>query len=314
MEFGMRKRILHLAILSSLVVAPVSFAANKNQKVEEPLRLSQDRNQLIEALTEEKVSKDLNPLTPEEIKRLKKEALIIKEAQEEQVYVPDALFRAIEVKPNNSSEMRDIYLSPNYATTLIFLDKLGNYWPIESFVLPLSEEVISRDIINTGTMVLTPKQYGKKGNLVVMLKDSKLPLMLTLNVNTKKVDYKTELRIQDHGPNSQVVSYDTSMNPKQTLNLSSQSKFAKNERIDLLNGITPESYKQRDTNNSSVEAWTNGKILFVKTKEQLLTPRLLKGDEYNLMKGADGSYLYTVPFMPEILLSVSGNIVPVRIK
>ncbi len=310
----MRKRILHLAILSSLVSTSVSFAANKNQKVEEPLRLSQDREQLIESLTEEKVSQQLHPMTPEQIRKLKKETLIIKEAKEEQAFNPEALFRTIEVKPNNSSEMRDIYLSPNYATTLIFLDKRGNYWPIDSYVLPLSEDVISRDVINTGTMVLTPKKYSTKGNLVVMLKDSKLPLMLTLNVNTKQVDYKTELRIDDYGPNSQVVSYDTSMNPKQTLNLSSQSKFAKNERIDLLNGITPENYKKRETNNGSVESWTNGKVLFIKTKEQLLTPRLLKGDEYNLMKGADGSYLYTVPFMPEILLSISGNVVPVRIK
>lgn len=310
----MRKRILHLAILSSLVSTSVSFAANKNQKVEEPLRLSQDREQLIESLTEEKVSKELHPMTPDEIRQLKKEALIIKEANEEEAFDPEALFRTIEVKPNNSAKMRDIYLSPNYATTLIFLDKRGNYWPIDSYVLPLPEDVISKDVINTGTMVLTPKKYSTKGNLVVMLKDSKLPLMLTLNVNTKKVDYKTELRIDDYGPNSQVVSYDTSMNPKQTLNLSSQSKFAKNERIDLLNGITPENYKKRETNNSSVESWTNGKVLFIKTREQLLTPRLLKGDEYNLMKGADGSYLYTVPFMPEILLSISGNVVPVRIK
>lgn len=314
MEFGMRKRVLHLAIIGSLVSAPVSFAANKNQKVEEPLRLSQDREQLIQTLTEDKASSELNPMTADEIRRLKKDTLIIKEAQEEQAFDPEVMFRTINVKPNNATELRDIYLSPNYATTLIFLDKRGNYWPIDSYVLPLSEDVISRDVINTGTLVLTPKQYSTKGNLVVMLKDSKLPLMLTLNVNTKKVDYKAELRIDDYGPDSQVVAFDTNMNPKHTMNLSSMSKFSKNDRLDLLNGITPDNYKKRETSNSAVESWTNGKVLFIKTREQLLTPRLLKDDEYNMMKGADGSYLYTVSFVPEILLYVGGNAVPVRIK
>lgn len=312
----MNKRLITLAVTAGLAV---SFSANanngKNNKVEEPLRLSEDRLELIHKLTEERVDEEINPTSPEEIRRLKEESLKTQEELEKVAHEPEALFRTIQFKTNNSSEMRDIYLSPNYATTLIFLDKRGNYWPIDSFVLPLPTETIDRSIINTGTMVLTPKKYSSKGNLVVMLKDSKMPLMLTLNVGTDKIDYKTELRIDSYGPNSQVIAYDSNMNPKTAYtDLSSQSKFAKTERLDLLGGITPTGYKKRETNHSSVEVWTKGKVMFIKTREQLLTPNLLKGDEYNYLKGADGSYLYTAPFIPEILLSMSGSIVPVKVK
>lgn len=314
MEFFMNKKILTLAILTSLGTA-FSVNAATNNKVEEPLRLSDDRLELINKLTEERVAEEANPTSPEEIRKLKEDTLKTQEELEKSVHNPEALFRTIEFAQNNSSVMRDIYLSPNYATTLIFLDKRGNYWPIDSYVLPLPTETIDRSVINTGTMVLTPKKYSSKGNLVVMLKDSKMPLMLTLNVGTDKIDYKTELRIDGYGPNSQMIAYDSNMNPKTIYNdLSSQSKFAKTERLDLLSGITPTGYKKRDTNHSAVEVWTKDKIMFIKTREQLLTPTLLKGDEYNYLKGADGSYLYTVPFMPEILLSMSGSIVPVKVK
>ena len=238
-----------------------------------------------------------------------------KKAEEEAPYDPTPLFRTIEVKSNNSSKMRDIYLSPNYGTTLVFLDKQGNYWPIESYVLPLPEEVIAKDIINTGVMVLTPKKYSTKGNLIVMLKDSKLPLMLTLNVGTDKIDYKTELRIDDYGPNSQVMVYDSNMRPNIDVDLSSQSVFPKKDRTDLLHGITPDGYKQRETNSDLIEVWTKDKVMFIKTKQQLLSPGVLSnGDQFNIMKGSDGSYLYTTPFMSDILLSVNGSIVPVKAR
>lgn len=316
MEYFMNKKILSLAVAATFTVAMnVNAASNNKNKVEEPLRLSEDRLDLIDKLSEERVAEEVNPTSPEEIRRLKEATIETQKELDASLHNPDILFRTIDFQQNNSSEIRDIYLSPNYATTLIFLDKRGNYWPIDSFVLPLPTETIDRSIINTGTMVLTPKKYSSRGNLVVMLKDSKMPLMLTLNVGTEKIDYKTELRVDSYGPNSQVIAYDSNMNPKTAYaDLSAQSKFAKTERLDLLGGITPTGYKKRVTNHGSVEVWTKGKVMFIKTREELLTPTLLKGDEFSFLKGADGSYLYTAPFMPEILLSMSGSIVSVKVK
>jgi hypothetical protein len=316
MEFYMNKKILSIAIMATLGVAFNASANNGKQKVEEPLRLSEDRLELVERLTEERVAEELNPNSPAEIERLKKDTLEVEKAMDAPSHDPIPQFRTIEFTPNNASEMRDVYLSPNYATTLVFLDKHQNYWPIKNYVLPLPTSTIDRSLINTGTMVLTPKKYSSKANLVVMLEDSKVPLMLTLNIGTEKVDYKTSLIINDNGPNSQVMTFGSgnASSNTQYMDLSSQAKFAKGERIDLLNGITPSGYKKRETNHGAVEIWTKGKVMFIKTKEQLLTPKLLKGDEYNHMKSPDGSYLYTTPFMPTVLLSMGGNIVPVKFK
>lgn len=315
MESCMKNKIIVLALASILGSSSlVSFAANK-EKAEEPLRLRSDREELIDQLTKEKIKRQTNPTTVQEIEELKKETMETEAAMEKAPHDPEALFRTIDFKSNNSSAFRDIYLSPNYATTLIFLDKRGNYWPIDSYVLPLPEDVISKDVINTGTMVLTPKKYSAKGNLVVMLKDSKIPLMLTLNVGVDKIDYKTELRIDDYGPNSQLVSYDpTTSSPNQYNDLSSMGKFAKKERFELLDGITPTGYKKRETTHNSVEAWSKGKVLMIKTKAMLISPNLLEDDEYNAIKSSDGSYLYTVPFMSKILLSMGGNLTSVSIK
>lgn len=317
MESCMKKKIIVLAIAGILGSSSlVSFAAsNNNEKVEEPLRLRSDREELIEQLTNEKVKQKSNPTTAQEIEELQQETMETEIALESAPHDPTPLFRTIDFKSNNSTEFRDIYLSPNYATTLIFLDKRGNYWPIDSYVLPLPDEVITKDVINTGTMVLTPRKYSAKGNLVVMLKDSKIPLMLTLNVGVEKIDYKTELRIDDYGPNSQLSIYDPATQaPKAYTDLSSMGKYAQKERYELLDGITPNGYKKRETTHNSVEAWSKGKALMIKTKAQLISPSLLEDDEYNFIKGSDGSYLYTVPFMSKILLSMGGNIISVSVK
>jgi len=315
MESCMKNKIIAVALVGILGSSSlITFAANK-EKPEEPLRLRSDRVELIDQLTKEKIKLKSNPSTVQEIEELKKETMQTEAAIETAPHDPVALFRTIDFKSNNSTAVRDIYLSPNYATTLIFLDKRGNYLPIDSYVLPLPEDVISKDIINTGTMVLTPKKYAAKGNLVVMLKDSKIPLMLTLNVGIDKIDYKTELRIDDYGPNSQLISYDpTTQSPSQYSDLSSMGKYAKKERFELLDGITPTGYKKREANHGSIEVWSKGKILMIKTKAQLISPSLLEDDEYNSIKGSDGSYLYTVPFMSKILLSMGGNIISVSVK
>lgn len=311
----MRKKILAVVLTSIITSSMPVYAANKNQQVEEPLRLRDDRETLIQNLTNEKVSQEINPLSPSEIIQLKKDTMEVERAMSSQVHDPKPLFRTIEIKTNNVTNLRDIYLAPNYGTTLIFLDKMGNYWPIESYVLPLPKSTIDRDVINTGTLVLTPKKYEAKGNLIIMLKGSKIPLMLTLNVNTDKVDYKTELRIDDYGPNSQLIQYNGSNTKTEAYtDLSSQAKFAKKEKFQMLEGITPDGYTQRETTHNSVEAWSKGKALFIKTKASLISPNLLEEDAYNSVKAADGSYLYTVPFMPEILLSMGGNIIQVGIK
>ena len=317
MELFMRKKIL-VVVLASIIGSSIPvFAAQQNKQIEEPLRLRDDREALIQNLTDEKVNQTVNPLTPKEIIDLKKSTLEVNKATEQSVIDPKPLFRTIEVKSNNATNLRDIYLAPNYGTTLIFLDKRGNYWPIESYVLPLPEDAIARDVINTGTLILTPKKYSLKGNLIVLLKDSKIPLMLTLNVGTDKVDYKTELRIDDYGPGSQIFQYDpTTMKQMKYTDLSSQAKFATKDKFNLLDGITPEGYTLRKTTHPSVEAWSKNKVLFVRTKAQLISPSTssLDNSDYGVMKSADGSYLYTVPFIPELLLSMGGNIIQVGIK
>ena len=317
MENCMKKKLITIALAGIMgSVSISSFAANKNQNVEEPLRLRDDRVELVDQLTKEKVKLESNATSAEDIAELKRDTLITEQAIEKQAHDPEVLFRTIDFKSNNSGTIRDIYLSANYATTLIFLDKQGNYWPIESYVLPLPEDVIAKDIINTGTMVLTPKKYSAKGNLVVMLQDSKIPLMLTLNVGTDKIDYKTELRIDDYGPNSQLMTFSPSSNgyTSNYTDLSIMGKYAKKDRFELLEGITPQGYKKRETNNRSVEVWTKDKVMIIKTKAELMTPSLLEGDEYNRIKGSDGSVLYTAPFLSPMLLSIGGNLISVSVK
>jgi intracellular multiplication protein IcmK len=305
------KKIMIISLIYCLL--PLTAYSQQQDRVKEPIRLKEDRKELIELLTDEKVNREALPITKKQNQVLKNNILESEEILNSPFSDPEVMYRSLDVNFNNIRKDETIYLSPNFVTTLLFLDKTGAYWPVENYTLALGSK-IQHQALNNGTVIMSPKMRFGKGNMVVLLEDSKIPLILTVEVSSDKVDYKTEIRIADFGPNSSPVIYSgAGTSDGGFSDLSSLAKFVKQEMLLMLDGITPEGYVKREVSTDGIDAWSNGKELYIKTKDQLLSPSLLPKN-YNKMKSADDTFIYAIPYLPIVVLSRNGQVINVRVR
>lgn len=305
-----KKIIFSFFVLS--VLSTSIMAANKQEKEPEPVRLPLEREALIDDLTTEKVLRDQFPLTESDGITIREKFLEQDRIKSAPIKEPEILFRSINIETSKPGENKVVYLSPNYVSTLLFIDKSGQPWPIETYTIALGDKIYDQDL-NKSSIVIAPKNvnYGR-GNMVVMLKGAKSPIIMSIEISPDKVDFKAEVRVSDYGPNSQPVVY-RSPNAKQ--DLSFMGSYVKDDLYSMLEGISPPdaTYQKRKTSlPQDVEVWVKDKIMHIRTKDVLISPSLIPAD-YSKMQSNDEIFLYTVPYMPVVVLSRHGQIVQVKI-
>lgn len=307
------KKVLVGAFALSLLSTSVIGAQRNNQKdqPQEPLRIPLEREALIDDLTSEKIDRTLFPVDANTAIKYRENLLEKERAATAPIVDPEILFRKINIDTSKKEDNKVVYLSPNYVTTLLFLDKNGAQWPIENYLMALNKNIANKDLSNS-SLVFAPKdiQFGRT-NLVVTLKGAKTPIIMTVEISPEKVDYKAEVVVNDYGPNSTPVVY-RNANTKQ--DFSFMASFAKEDLYSMLDGISPsDAYTKRRTSlPEGVEVWVKEKVMYVRTKDMLISPSLIPA-EYNKMQSPDNTYLYTVPYMNVIVLSRHGQMTQVKI-
>lgn len=288
-----------------------------NQKVDPPLRMAPDRKELINMLSDEKLLQAIHPMDENFANKLKEENLDTQKMKEMPPHDPKIMYRMLDFNPKKPIAQqggRTIYLSPDYSTTLMFLDRDGKKWPIKNYTISLGDKIIN-SVVDTGTFVLQPKTQFAKGNMVVMLKGEDVPVTLTIYVGDKKLDYTTKVQVDEYGPNSQpTFSGNEGDGSIQTNDLSSMSHFTKSDMLLMLQGYTPDkSYKSKKTNDNDVQVWEKDKIMFVRTQDELISPSLVK-DKNNRVTDVNGNKVFAIPYTPSIMLMRQGKYIEVQIR
>jgi len=306
-----KKIVIGMFVLSVLSSSVMAAQKNTQKQVEEPLRIPLEREALIDDLTTEKLNRQTFPMTTEEGLDYRQKALEKERVIQAPIIDPEILFRKITIDSSKQEANKTIYFSPNYVTTLLFTDKNGSQWPIESYIMALGKNITDKDL-NSSSLVFAPKdiKFGR-GNLVVKLKGKDNPIIMTVEISPDKVDYKAEVIINDYGPNSSPVVY---ANPNAKQDFSFMASFVKQDLYSMLDGITPTNayVKRRTSLPEDVEAWVKDKVMYIRTKDIIISPNLIPS-EYNKMQSPDNTYLYTVPYMNVIVLSRHGQITQVKI-
>lgn len=302
-----KKLALCMAGILSIGTSAFSFADENKPQI--PLQISPEKENFIDGIVNDKVTKQFLPFSEDEALQIKKKLMEKEKQINAPASTPDIMFRSINIDPSAPYQDQTIFLSPNYVSTILIFDKMGKPWPIEKYVLALSDKLYN-DNINSNTMVLSSKKinYGR-GNLVISLKDLKTPIILSIEISPEKVDYKTDIRLNSFGPDSQPTVF------KNDNDMSYLGKFVKEDAYSMLDGMTPQNgkYTKRPTSLDGVEAWSNGKSLYIRTKDTLISPSVLP-TEYSKMQSADGTYLYTVPNISVLILSRNGQPVQVKVE
>lgn len=246
-----------------------------------------------------KTTRNLMPMTPEQIKTLR---YMFNQSQE-----AAATYPGTPPRPTSSSVLVNlspgatppiIRLRAGFVTSLDFLDSTGAPWPISAYDLGNPKAFNIQWNRKGNTLLVQAETTYRSGNLAVMLKGLDTPVMVTLMPGQSNVDYRVDLRVPGLGPDAKP-------------NTSGLPATSNPQLINFLDGVAPNGAHalvvQGDGNQS--QAWLYGKKLYLRTRATVLSPGWISS-----MSSPDGTHVYELPKTPVVLASLQGSMVQLTIK
>lgn len=261
-----------------------------------PIRSVQE--ELFNKVAFEEAIKQLLPLTPEQIHRLRQLYEAAQYAANAPAGVPPrpaVTTRLVRLDPGSTAPV--IRLAAGFVTTVAFLDSTGEPWPIEAYSIGKPGEVNIQWNMRDNILLMQASELYSHGNMAVKLRNLTTPVMLTLVSGQKAVDYRVDLRVQGFGPHAQ---------PPVVENLPSTESA---ELLGVLDRIPPEGSKVLKVSGGLGDAWLKEDRLFLRTRLTVLSPGWLAS-----MSSADGMKAYELTKTSTILASHNGKIIQLKIE
>jgi hypothetical protein len=255
---------LNLGLLS-LDASAASRSKNKNEEVEIPVQLKPERMKLLERIANEKVVGEELPFSKETSDLMKK---MLVDKDDYIVNPPidiQTMSRTLTVPMGIvDGEFEKVFFSPNNVTTLVFVDKLGNPWTIKKQSISAPSKV-HPEVVNANMITFSPKTRKGHGNMMLLFKDSNYPITLEWEISEEKLDYVTEIKIDDYGnqspKNNMMRLYvgGSSVNPK----------YNQENLSTMLSGNTPYGFKLKEVFNEFGEKEEDFKVWFSEDGENM---------------------------------------------
>lgn len=296
-----------------LVLLSLSFQINAAKQESTEVMLDVRKEALFEQIIRDDLSKKANPLTDEDVKQIKIDIDDWKRKQNTRLKDPKILNRSFPVSFEPKTEPEEIYFSPNYTTTIIFLDKLGNPWPLTKYIIGNAAK-FQVEQMPPSTLIITPLEEYAYGNLTVMFQDKSVPAIFTIKTSNDKVDYKVEARITDIGPRSKNANKKLHVNTNRIRSggTNPYSHFPEKEITNLLNGEPPEELlknKKHAIGRSDIDVYEYNEKLYILTNGVVRTPPPLDSRQ-----NANGKNLFITVAMPYFYLTENGELIKVKIR
>lgn len=237
------------------------------------------------------VSEEASPLTPEQIRALRK---MVDEAERAAAapprFVPKPVSTSVTALLTPGATPPVIRLSSNFVTSILFLDQSGN--PLNVIdVTPGGADAFtitwSQTPKFTNKVDISPKSTYANGNVSVLVEGTNTPISLTLVSGQREVDYRVDVRVKGRFASGSAGSSDLPDGANPTM-------------LTLLDGVAPDGARPLASSNSDVQAWDYRNRFYIRTGLTLLSPAYI-----TTMRSADGTAVYEIP--PTSALVVLGG-------
>ncbi len=256
-------------------------------------------DQIIDEKAFQSVTRQMFPLSPEEILRVKQMYHTNEFAQASTPGTPPkptATSQFVNLSPGSTPPV--IRLSQGFVSSLVFLDSTGAPWPISAYDLgDPSSFNIQWDRTSNTLMIQSLKLYTY-GNIAVRLKGLNTPVMLTLVPGQKAVDYRVDLRVQGYGPNAKSMPTEEGLPPS-----------ASSLLLHVLDGVPPPGSQRLTVSGGDARAWILDEKMYVRTNLTILSPGWLAS-----MTSADGMHAYELQKSPVLLVSWHGKVMQLKVE
>lgn len=256
-------------------------------------------NELIDERAFASMTRQMFPLTPEQIIRLKQMYNTSEFAQASTAGTPPkptATSQFVNLSPGSTPPV--IRLSQGFVSSLVFLDSTGAPWPISAYDLgDPSSFNIQWDKTSNTLMIQAVKLYNY-GNLAVRLRGLNTPVMLTLIPGQKAVDYRVDLRVQGYGPHAISTPTEEGIPPS-----------ASDVLLHVLDGVPPPGSERLTVSGGDARAWLLNEMMYVRTNLTILSPGWIGS-----MTSADGMHAYEMQKSPVLLVSWHGKVMQLKVE
>jgi intracellular multiplication protein IcmK len=261
--------------------------------------VTQSESEIIDNKAFKDMTRNIYPLNPEQIVKLKQVYQTTEYAQASPAGVPPkptATSQFVNLSPGSTPPV--IRLSQGFVSSLVFLDSSGAPWPIAAYDLgDPSSFHIQWDKTSNTLMIQALKLYNY-GNLAVRLRGLNTPVMLTLIPGQKAVDYRVDLRIQGFGPNAKSMPMEEGLPPS-----------ANDVLLHVLDGVPPAGSQRLVVSGGDARAWVSNDKIYVRTNLTVLSPGWLAS-----MTSADGTHAYEMQKTPVLLVSWHGKVMQLKVE
>ncbi len=286
------------AVFEIMRIVEESNAVEEIQADDPLAGMSPDQKAFIQAM------QGVMPMTPEQIRMFKKRYDDSRGAARAPLQ-PDEerTSRSVDLtlKPGEASPV--IRMQAGKVATLTFSDRNGNAWPILSVTTGDANAFEANTAGETGVsniLVINPRNDYAVSNMVVTLVDNPVPVIMTLDARDQRVvDYRTDIRIDGVGPNSNYAITDSYSLPS----------TGDATMISFLDGLPPRGAEQRATSSSHVEAWDYDGKLYVRTTGKLMSPAYVAKSS-----NVSGVSVYVLHEAPVVLISRNGVMDAITIR
>lgn len=250
----------------------------------------------------ESAVKQLVPLTPDQITEFRKRQDAARRAQNLPIAPVRPVTRTISLSLKPGEPTPVIRVTAQRVTTLTFVDITGKPWPVLSVATgdPSSLEAKSAGPQNeTNIITLSPIRYQGATNVAVTLTKYPVPIVMTVTTGQEEVDYRVDVRVAARGPNA-------------TADMMGGGGLAPtddNAMMAFLDGVPPRGAEKVSTGSRDVEAWMYGKMMYVRTTDQLFSPIYTAGQSGNA-----GVNVYKLPETPVLVMSRDGRMYQVLVR
>lgn len=265
---------------------------------EDPTISASDKD-LIDVKAFEGVTRQLFPLNPEQILRLKQLYYSSEFAESSTPGTPPkptATSQFVNLSPGSTPPV--IRLAQGFVSSLVFLDSTGAPWPISAYDLGDPAAFNIQWDKTSNTLMIQAMRIYNYGNLAVRLKGLNTPVMLTLIPGQKAVDYRVDLRIQGYGPNAKSMPMEEGIPPS-----------ASDILLHVLDGVPPQGSQRLIVSGGDARAWLLNDKMYVRTNLTVLSPGWIGS-----MTSADGMHAYEMQKSPVLLVSWHGKVMQLKVE
>ncbi|MBP8938373.1 MAG: hypothetical protein KBG72_07805 [Agrobacterium sp.] len=242
------------------------------------------------------------PMTPEMIRDYRRRV----DESQKAAAMPATGFRAqpindaVRVSLAAGQPLQSLYVTPNTVSVMAFYDKTGKAWPVASYVVGRSDsfQVFALQE-GSNQIAVTPLVNHGYSNIVVSLVEEDRPIVINLETNDTKTNFRRDITIEGYGPNAK-------RNPTPVLAKASPSDgimmaFAHGAAL-------PQGAVRLTTSDEGVEAWSYQGQLYVRTADAVQTP-----SPNQALSAPGGIHAYRLKLTPMVLINRNGSVMNVRI-